>query len=87
MFWLSRSRLQLYVLPLFAPLAIVTARHIINVHGPAAGVRRAFRIALVSVAVILLIKGIAPHVPLHQDTGRLYDAARSAAGGNAAYAV
>jgi len=86
-FCLSRSRLQLYILPLFAPIALATGRFILRTHGEAAGFRRTLRVALISVLVIVLVKALGPHVSVRRDMARLYDRAAAAAGGEAAYVL
>ncbi len=86
-FFLSRSRLQLYILPLFVPLALATARSIILAHGTASGVRRSIGVAIVSIVLIVAGKAVYSRIPSHSDMGRLYRTARSAAGGDAVYAL
>jgi 4-amino-4-deoxy-L-arabinose transferase-like glycosyltransferase len=86
-FWFSKSRLPLYLLPLFAPLAIATARHIVRTDGARSGARKALWLALVSVLVIIAVKAYAPHRPYRRDMGRLYEAAASAAGGDVVYVM
>jgi 4-amino-4-deoxy-L-arabinose transferase len=86
-FFLSRSRLQLYILPLFVPLALATARTIILSYGTASGVRRSVGVAVVSIVLIVAGKAAYSRIPSHADMGRLYRTARSAAGGDSRFAL
>lgn len=73
-YWGSRSRLPLYVLPLFPPLALAVARALVRWDG-AAAVARALRVAVPSAAVLVLLKGLSAYaapasasdmLPLHR---------------------
>ena len=86
-FSLSRSRLQLYILPLFAPIALATGRFILHSQGEATGFRRTLRVALISVLVIVCVKALGPHVSVRRDMARLYHRATAAARGEAAYVL
>ena len=75
-FFLARSRLQLYVLPLFVPLALLTARTLAAwtwLDG-----RRLRMIAAVTAAVLLALKGIAAYLPTDRDARRMADQIRAA---------
>jgi 4-amino-4-deoxy-L-arabinose transferase len=74
---LSRSRLVLYVLAVFPPVALFFARPAAS-RGP--GLRMTTRIALVSCVVLIGIKAASALVPHRADSGRLYRAACEAGG-------
>lgn len=57
LFFLSSSRLHLYVLPLYAAVAIVAAHEVVRRHGGAFPARKLARVALTTLAVLLFIKG------------------------------
>ncbi|MFQ5742859.1 MAG: hypothetical protein ACE5HV_04635, partial [Acidobacteriota bacterium] len=81
-FSLSRSRLPLYVLPLYAPIALALAAAI----GPA-GRRRPQRIAVLSILVLLTLKGAAPFYPSDKDMRPLFESIERAAGPGAPVAL
>lgn len=85
-FWLASSRLPLYVLPLYAPIALALARALAHAAG-AAALPRALAAAVPSVLVIVLLKAVAAYgLPeSRSDMKRLYAAARQEAGGSAEY--
>ncbi|MEZ5331442.1 MAG: glycosyltransferase family 39 protein [Thermoanaerobaculia bacterium] len=71
-FWAAQSRLPLYVLPVFAPLALLTARRFLmrrGREGAPAGVP-AWTVA-VWVLLLLAVKGAAAWIPSHQDSRAL----------------
>ena len=68
-FFLARSRLQLYVLPLFVPLALVMARPLANWH-VLEGRRGAMVVALTAVALDAL-KGVLAYWPSNRDSRAL----------------
>lgn len=76
-FSVSKSRLILYVLPLYAPLALVIARG--HVRRATAPDRSALKIALVGVALIVSFKAYAPRYDYAKDISRLARAAEKAA--------
>lgn len=80
-FWLSSSRLPLYVLPLYAPIALAIARGLSRWGGEAA-LARALRVAVPSVGVLVLLKAVAAYAapPSPSDMLRLYAAAGREAG-------
>jgi hypothetical protein len=86
-FFFSRSRLQLYILPLFVPLALATARSVVLSYGTRVGMRRSIGLAVVSIVLIVAGKAAYTRIPSHSDMGRLYRTARSAAGGDAVFAL
>jgi 4-amino-4-deoxy-L-arabinose transferase-like glycosyltransferase len=83
-FCLSRSRLQLYILPLFAPISLATGRFIVLSFGNVA-FRQAVRIGAISVLVIVAAKALGAYVPARKDMAQLYGRARGLAGGQAQY--
>jgi len=64
-FFLARSRLQLYVLPLFVPLALLLARALSR--WAWFDSRRAVRIAVATAAVLLAAKGAVAYWPANRD--------------------
>jgi len=83
-FALSRSRLPLYLLPLFPAAAVAVACGLAGA-GNARGsvVRR----ALVSVVILLALKWVAARVPSSNDATQLYREASRVAGANAQFAL
>lgn len=81
-FSLARSRLPLYVLPLYAPIALGIARVVALRTAPRTGglARRPFGIAAASVAVLLALKAASAHVPSRSDMAALSGAVRQVAG-------
>jgi 4-amino-4-deoxy-L-arabinose transferase-like glycosyltransferase len=86
-FVLSRSRLPLYLLPLYPAVALAIAR------GMSAGAdlravrRRAARLAAVSTALLLAVKAIAAYIPSDKDATRLYREVVAVAGADAQLAL
>ncbi len=68
-FFLARSRLQLYILPLFVPLALIMARPLANWRG-LEGRRGAMVVALTAVALVAL-KGVLAYWPSNRDSRAL----------------
>lgn len=85
-FWISSSRLPLYVLPLYAPVALAIARALVR-WGGAGAVPGALRVAVPSVAALVLLKAVAaysaPASP--SDMLRLYATAGREAGAATEY--
>ncbi len=80
-FALSRSRLPLYVLPIYAPIALATARGIALAAPDAASARRhAVRLATVSVIALLALKAVLARWPSEMDSTRLFHEVERAAG-------
>ena len=75
-FFLARSRLQLYVLPLFVPLALVLARPLANWTWLTTG--RLLRIAAATALVILVLKGASGSVSHDRDARQMAAAIREA---------
>ena len=75
-FFLARSRLQLYVLPLFVPLALVLARPLANWAWLSTG--RLLRIAAATALLILVLKGISGYWPHDRDARQMAEAIRGA---------
>jgi 4-amino-4-deoxy-L-arabinose transferase len=67
--FLARSRLQLYVLPLFVPLALIMARPLARWHGLEG--RRAFVIIGLTAAALLGLKGTLAYWPSNRDSRAL----------------
>jgi 4-amino-4-deoxy-L-arabinose transferase-like glycosyltransferase len=86
-FFASKSRLQLYVLPLFAPLALAVGRFSLRAAGEGSALRRAMRIAVISAALIVVGKGVAAHWPSSSDSKSLFEAALRAGGKDATYVL
>lgn len=85
-FVLSRSRLPLYLLPLYGAAAMAIARTIGG--NDAIGVRRrVIRRALFSMFLLVVLKATFMFVPSEQDATKLYREARSAAGPEAQLAL
>lgn len=80
-FWFSSSRLPLYVLPLFAPIALAIARTVARDRGAAAP-RRALSIAVPSALLLVALKGVAAHAlpPSEHDMKRLHALVRREGG-------
>lgn len=86
-FSLARSRLTLYVLPLYAPIAVALARGLVLAWGRGA-LGRASRVALLSVALIVGLKAAAAYVYTSwHDMRRLAAAARVVGGPEARYRI
>ena len=64
-FMLARSRLELYVLPLFVPLSLLFARALAD--GRWLSERRLARLAAVTAIVLLAVKGVLAHWPSDRD--------------------
>lgn len=75
-FFLARSRLQLYVLPLFVPLALVLARSLAR--WPWFDRRRLVQVATATAVVILVLKGISGHWPADRDARQMAHEIREA---------
>jgi 4-amino-4-deoxy-L-arabinose transferase len=72
-FWLSSSRLPLYVLPLYAPIALAIARTLAR-ERTVAPVPRALRLAVPAALALALLKGVAAHAlpPSEKDMAALH---------------
>jgi 4-amino-4-deoxy-L-arabinose transferase len=75
-FFLARSRLQLYVLPLFVPLALMSARALAASTWLARG--RLLKVAGATAAVLLALKGAAAYVPSDRNAREMADQVRRA---------
>ena len=73
----SRSRLPLYVLPFVPALALLTGRALVSQVEATGSWTRALRIALVTAAVMLVVKGVAAHVQSRSDMRPLYEVVSS----------
>jgi 4-amino-4-deoxy-L-arabinose transferase len=80
-FFAASSRLPLYVLPLYAPVALAVARALVRERGSAAP-RRALALALPSVVVLVALKAAAAHAlpPSDKDMAELHAAVRREGG-------
>ncbi len=78
-FALSRSRLPLYLLPLYPAIAIAIARLAIRRSGTARALRVGVRTAIAGAAAIVLVKGVLARVPDGNDMRRLSRAIEAAA--------
>jgi 4-amino-4-deoxy-L-arabinose transferase len=83
--WISSSRLPLYVLPLYAPIALAVGRALVRWNGEAAA-RRALALAVPSALAIVLLKGVAAYAAprSESDMWPVYSAVRREAGSAAA---
>jgi len=70
-FCLSKSRLPLYVLPLFPAQVLLLARVAVRARGADASLRRGLRVALASAVVLIALKGVAALVPSSQNMAQL----------------
>ena len=86
-FAVSRSRLPLYVLPLYAPVALAIARGLDTASATAATRRRAMVMAAVSVAVLVGFKAAAAYRLSDKDATRVYREAVHAAGHDARFVL
>ncbi|MGI9190425.1 MAG: ArnT family glycosyltransferase [Longimicrobiaceae bacterium] len=85
---LARSRLPLYVLPLYAPIALALARGMVRALPRGELLPRATGIALVSVALIVGLKAAAAYAyPSWHDMKRLAASARAVGGPAASYRI
>jgi len=73
-FFLSRSRLELYLIPLFAPLALLLARPLARWDW--LDDRRLARVTLVTAVVLIVLKGVAAYVPSNRDSRIMAEAIR-----------
>ncbi len=73
----SRSRLPLYVLPFVPALALLTGRAVVSRVAATGRWRGALRIAVVTAAVMLVVKGVAAHVESRSDMRPVYELVRS----------
>jgi 4-amino-4-deoxy-L-arabinose transferase len=73
LFCLVKSRLPLYVLPLYAPIALATARWICRLGGGTSNLPRVVLVALISGLVLVGIKGIAGWYPEKRNMKSLYE--------------
>ncbi len=70
-FFMARSRLQLYVLPLFVPLALLLVRPLSR--WPWLDDRRIRRIGAVMVLLLLAVKGFVAYFPANRDSRAMAD--------------
>jgi len=86
-FALARSRLPLYLLPLYPAIAIAIARGIGLEPRAGAARARVHRVAACSIAVLIALKGVAAQVPSAKDATRVYREAARAAGSDARFVL
>jgi len=77
LFSLARSRLELYVLPLYVPIALAMARALCKNDDIARHVRMVTRIALATGCVLVVAKGLATYIPNKRDMKALYEMCRA----------
>ena len=70
-FTLARSRLPLYILPVFAPMAIFSSQ---LVKDDTLGQKRFYKIVGVTLAIFIGLKFAAAHAPMPQDARQMYRA-------------
>ena len=75
-FFLARSRLQLYVLPLFVPLALVLARPLARWSW--LDTRRLVQVAAAALVVIVFLKGATGYWPVDRDARQMASQIRAA---------
>jgi 4-amino-4-deoxy-L-arabinose transferase len=75
-FFLARSRLQLYVLPLFVPLALVLARPLARWSW--LDKRRLLQVAAAALVVIVFLKGASGYWPVDRDARQMASQIRAA---------
>ncbi len=71
--FLVKSRLPLYVLPLYAPLALATARGISKSEQDRKTMQRVTVVALVTCLALIAGKGLYTYYPAHRDMKLLYE--------------
>jgi 4-amino-4-deoxy-L-arabinose transferase len=84
---LSRSRLPLYLLPIFPAIALAIARGLAPAFASDSGRRRIERIVYASIAAFIASKGVAAYVPSKKDATRIHREAVAAAGPGARFAL
>jgi 4-amino-4-deoxy-L-arabinose transferase len=70
---LSTSRLPLYVLPFVPALALLTGRAAVSRIGAEGGWTGFLRIGVVAAFIMLVVKGVAPHVDSRSDVRPVYE--------------
>ncbi len=81
-FFLVKSRLELYVLPLYAPIALATARGICRNSGGTYILRRVTTVAVLTVFALVGLKGAMSFLPNKNNMKPLYDTCQRISGGN-----
>jgi 4-amino-4-deoxy-L-arabinose transferase len=84
-FSISKSRLELYVLPLYAPIALLIARWINGYEGITW--KRLILIGVVSVIILAVFRLGVSHVPNRHNMGQVYTMGQQAGSANAEYFV
>lgn len=85
LFSLVKSRLELYVLPLYVPIALAIARHVCRSGRGLAIVRRVAVVAVCTGFVLVGVKGLAAYYPSAKNMKTLYHLCRRAGGDNASF--
>lgn len=86
-FMLSKSRLHLYVLPLYAAIALAIGRGIVLLSASGTARRRDMRVALASVAVVMALKVGLAYWPSEKNATRFYHEAVRVAGSDAHFVL
>ena len=84
---LVKSRLPLYVLPLYAPIALATARWICKFGDRISNLRRIFLVALISGLLLMGIKGVADWYPDKKNMKPLYEMSKAVGQNHARFIV
>jgi len=88
LFFLAKSRLPLYVLPLFAPVVLLMARGVLLAEeGHGMNVRRWLSMALISVGIMVGLKGFAAFYPSSRNMKSLYRKCKAFGGEGSRVAV
>ena len=77
-FFTSRSRLSLYVLPFVPALALLTGRAVVSRVAATGRWKGALRIAIVTAAIMLVVKGVAGRIESPKDMRPIYELVNSA---------
>ena len=87
LFFLVKSRLVLYVLPLYAPIALAIARGLWEGGQGVTTMRSILIVALLAGVALIGIKGVVSFYPNKNNTRQLYEACREVSGEGARFAV
>lgn len=84
-FSIVKSRLPLYVLPLYAPIALIVARGICTAARNSRELRRVLIISTVTIFILIGMKGVASVFPNQNDMRPLYTACKNMGGADAEF--
>ena len=76
-FALARSKLELYVLPLYVPVVLATARGLCKNGDIARHLGKAVRIAVAAGCVLIAVKGVAAYIPNRKNMKPVYEMCRA----------